>query len=347
MRRITWFAAAAVAGLLAVPAAASADNLPVQVGGEVAGKPWIDLQGVYPKKAVVHVGDTIDFSIVGFHTIAVLPNGTDALPIVAPTGGKFPATNDANGDPFWWGGAVDAFGLNGAVFTPSPTTTFDGTALVHSGGPAPLSVTFTAPGKFILACEVHPFMRGTVKVTAAGTEIRSFAKQVKKGAKELRKDAKKAQKLDKKLAKNRKHHGGGNARSHGHHGKKARNATVRTGAGTKRFSLLRFYPADATVKVGGSVTWKWTGFNEVHTVTIAPADVLDALDATLFGPCPARRPTRSAPCPPRRPAPPSCTPIRCTAMACSAPGSSPTRAAGRRIRSRPSSPARACSPTSA
>ena len=62
------------------------------------------------------------------------------------------------------------------------------------------------------------------------------------------------------------------------------NATVRTGAGTPRFSLLRFYPIDTTVKVGGTVTWKWTGFNEVHTVTIAPADVLDALDATLFGP---------------------------------------------------------------
>src|SRR6476646_12194295 len=121
MRRITRLAVIVGVCLMGVPAVASADTLAVQVGGEVAHKPWIDLQGIYPKKPVVHVGDSIDFSIVGFHTMAVLPNGTDALPIVAPTGGKFPATNDANGDPFWWGGTVDAFGLNGAVFTPSPT----------------------------------------------------------------------------------------------------------------------------------------------------------------------------------------------------------------------------------
>ena len=76
MRRITRLAAVAGVCLLGVPAVASADNLAVQVGGEVKNKPWIDLQGIYPKMPVVHVGDTIDFSIVGFHTIAVQPNGT-------------------------------------------------------------------------------------------------------------------------------------------------------------------------------------------------------------------------------------------------------------------------------
>ena len=72
-------------------------------------------------------------------------------------------------------------------------------------------------------------------------------------------------------------------RKHGH-GNEAKQAVVRTGAGTKRFSLLRFYPADTTVKAGDSVTWKWTGFNEIHTVTFAPDDVLAALAASLFGP---------------------------------------------------------------
>ena len=282
MRRITRLAAIAGVCLLGVPAVASADNLAVQVGGEVKNKPWIDLQGIYPKVPVVHVGDTIDFSIVGFHTIAVQPNGSDVLPLIVPTGGKFPVTNDAGGTPFWWGGVVDAIGLNGGVFAPTGTD-FDGTALVHSGGPAPLSVTFTAAGKFVLACEIHPFMRGTVKVVDPGVKIRRFAKQEKKGMHQLRKDAKRAKQLDKKLAKNRKHHG--NGRSHGHHGHKAKvakNATVRAGAGTPRFSLLRFYPMDTKVKVGGTVTWKWTGFNEVHTVTILKQPDLDALAASLF-----------------------------------------------------------------
>ena len=106
MRRITRLAAIVGACLLAVPAVASADNLAVQVGGEVENKPWIDLQGIYPKKPVVHVGDTIDFSIVGFHTIAVQPNGSDVLPLIVPTvpAAKFPVTPDDAGNPFWWGG---------------------------------------------------------------------------------------------------------------------------------------------------------------------------------------------------------------------------------------------------
>ncbi len=279
MRRIPRLAAIAGVCLLGVPAVASADNLAVQVGGEVKNKPWIDLQGIYPKVPVVHVGDTIDFSIVGFHTIAVQPTGSTVLPLVVPTGGTYPSTPDAAGNPFWWAGQPE-LSLNGAVFAPTGTD-FDGTALVHSGGPAPLSVKFTAPGMFVLACEIHPFMRGTVKVVDPGVKIRRFAKQEKKGMHQLRKDAKRAKHLDKKLAKNRKHHGG-RSHGHGHKNKVAKNVTVRTGAGTKRFSLLRFYPMDATVKAGGTVTWKWTGFNEVHTVTILKQPDLDALAASLF-----------------------------------------------------------------
>jgi plastocyanin len=281
MRRISRLAAIAGLCLFGVPAVASADNLAVQVGGEVKNKPFIDLQGIYPKKPVVHVGDTIDFSIVGFHTIAVQPTGSTVLPLIVPTGGNFPLTLDAAGNAFWWSDAVPAIGLNPDVFTLTGTT-FDGTALVHSGGPAPTtSVMFTAPGTFVLACEIHPFMRGTVKVVDPSVKIRRFAKQEKKGMQQLRKDAKRAKHLDKKLAKNRKHHGG-HARKHGHKNKVAKNAVVRTGAGTKRFSLLRFYPMDTTVKVGGTVTWKWTGFNEVHTVTILEQPGLDDLASALF-----------------------------------------------------------------
>src|SRR5262249_50274385 len=97
------------------------------------------------------------------------------------------------------------------------------------------------------------------------------------------KDAKRAKQLDKKLLKKSKHHGNGRSHGHGHKNKVKMNATVRTGAGTPRFSLLHFYPMDTTIKVGGTVTWKWTGFNEVHTVTIAPPDVLAALAATVLG----------------------------------------------------------------
>ena len=99
MRRITRLAAIAGVCLLGVPAVASADNLAVQVGGEVTNKPWIDLQGIYPKMPVVHVGDTIDFSIVGFHTIAVQPNGSDVLPLIVADRRQVPASRTTRAAP--------------------------------------------------------------------------------------------------------------------------------------------------------------------------------------------------------------------------------------------------------
>ena len=78
------------------------------------------------------------------------------------------------------------------------------------------------------------------------------------------------------------------------------------------------------------MTWKWTGFNEVHTVTFGPDDVLAGLAASLFAGSDAS--TRSAACRPRLPALRWCTPTRCTATGCSARASSPTPGTTRRTR---------------
>ena len=189
MRRILGLAAIVGASLFAVPAVAAADNLPVQVGGEVTGKPWIDLQGIYPKKPVVHVGDTIDFSIVGFHTIAVLPNGDDVPAADRPDRREVPG--HATTPPATRSGGATSSTRSAST---GPSSRRHGDDVRRHGARAlgrpgtGLGDVHDAPASYELACEIHPFMRGTVKVVDAGAKVRPFAKQVKKGAKQLRKD---------------------------------------------------------------------------------------------------------------------------------------------------------------
>jgi plastocyanin len=262
----------------------------VTVGGAPPGKPMLDLQGFYPRNSQIHVGDTVHFQWGGFHTVAILPNGSSPNAVVHLTGNTYAAENDAAGNPFWWGGHAPELQFNPLVLIPSASSVFDGTAQVNSGTPPPgvppppvtpfsYDVTFTAPGTYQIVCELHPYMKGTVTVAAAGAPILSSATQDKIGERQMKKAARHAIVLDRALS----HHGG----HHGHHGggdggnANARN--VIAGAGAKNFSLLKFYPQTVTVRAGGKVTWRWFGFNEIHTVTIGPDNVLGDLDEELIG----------------------------------------------------------------
>ena len=77
-------------------------------------------------------------------------------------------------------------------------------------------MTFTEAGKFVLACEIHPFMRGTVKVVDPGVKMRRFAKQEKKGAQQLRKDAKKRAAARQEAGPNKQHGITTSTVAHGH-----------------------------------------------------------------------------------------------------------------------------------
>src|SRR5262249_39760479 len=118
MRRRTfparaWALAAATAAALLVPGAARAAatwNLPVR--GTLPRVDEAGLQDFYPSASLVHVGDQVDFNFAGVHTVPFLPGDepprdVQPPPLVVPTGtGTYPITNDAAGNPFWWGGVV-------------------------------------------------------------------------------------------------------------------------------------------------------------------------------------------------------------------------------------------------
>jgi plastocyanin len=278
-------AMAAFAGLLLVAAPALADSQSVQVGGSVTGKPQIDLQGFFPKKPVIHVGDTVHFDFAGFHTVAVLPDGAVPNPPFVPSASLNVSTNDGAGVPFWWSLApTPQLQLDPLVFGPSASASFDGTAQVNSGAPTgfPFSydVTFTTAGTFRIVCELHPYMTGKVVVADASATIPSQADQAAAAQRQINRATKQAIRMDAALS----HHAGGD-HAHGEkghsHGKGGH--TVIAGDGKRNFSLLAFYPQTLTVKAGQKVTWVLKGWDEPHTITIGPESVLGPLDAGFLG----------------------------------------------------------------
>lgn len=134
----------------------------VIVGG--SGPANTDLTAFFPSYLQVHQGDTIVYTVLGFHNVRF---GSELLPLVTMT--------EHNGAP--------QPEMNPAVVFPSSMepgpVSFDGSADVNSGlpdpaAPAPFVVIMNAePGVYSVFCDVHPGMVQAVEVVAADVEIPS------------------------------------------------------------------------------------------------------------------------------------------------------------------------------
>jgi plastocyanin len=276
-------------------AAPTGPKLQVEVGGFIPGK-LIDLQGMYPKTTVVNAGDSVSFDFRGFHNVAFRADG-EPVPFLIPT--TNPPTPvgtvlDAAGDPFWFSKVAPTLGFNPLVAGPSPDAVVDGLHDVNSGlplgppppapQPPPFTASFPTPGTFNYFCEIHPFMNGSVVVKPTGVSTPSGTEQMARGVEQTNRDADRA--LDAEAELN----AGDHVHAHvaaitpdngdDHH----RGTTVLVGWGTRRFSLLEFFPFETTVHVGETVNFQWEGFNEPHTVTFGPEALRMHLEENLFGP---------------------------------------------------------------
>ena len=87
-RRGMWRGAAILAAgcgagaALALPAGAIGATAQVQEGD--FSRTGAEFTAFYPKQAVVHVGDKVKFSIVGFHTVLFPKKGSALPPLVHP-----------------------------------------------------------------------------------------------------------------------------------------------------------------------------------------------------------------------------------------------------------------------
>lgn len=144
----------------------AAQTWEVQAGGgdNPSGPPVLETQAFFPDPVTIRAGDTVNWTIQGFHTVTFNSNRTPR-PLIVP------------------GTAPGELVVGPAFFPVGPTgpnASYDGTAQASSGVPeddapgagAPTyRLTFPRPGVYGYVCEIHPGMSGTVEVLAANAQL--------------------------------------------------------------------------------------------------------------------------------------------------------------------------------
>jgi plastocyanin len=259
--------AAAVAVLAVVPAGASAATKVVLMGtpptkdGKAIGKLFVDVNDFFPNGTTIHVGDKVQFTPVGFHNADLPKKGGAASPLLVPTGQPVTGLNDAAGNPFWFNGAVPQVSFNPVLGKSNlgKTLSYSGSKGINSGlppengKPKPMTVKFTKTGTFAFYCDIHPGMKGSVRVLAKSKKIPSAKADAKRLKDQVARDLAIAKTLPKA---------------------KPAAGTVDVGEagkfGVEYFGML---PATQTVPVGTTLKFQMTaGTREVHTATFGPGD---------------------------------------------------------------------------
>ena len=255
----------AVAGVaLAVPGAAQAATKPVFMGTPPASqkafeKTGSDVNAFFPRNIRVRAGDSVAFTPVGFHSVDFPAAGGRPLPLISPTGKKITGVNDAAGIPFWFNNA-DQLGFDKRLLKMKFGKTISkGATRVTSGLPLgdrlkPFKVRFARTGQFTYYCNIHPKMKGTVRVVGKS----SPAPSARADALRVRRQAAAALAVAKKLP--------GSVTP-------AAN-TVSLGAdGNGGVTFFGFLPDKLTVPAGTTVKFAMpSNSTEDHTATTGPGD---------------------------------------------------------------------------
>jgi plastocyanin len=230
----------------------------------------LDLNGFFPLRTKIHVGDSVKFSINGFHSVTFLAKG-QALPPLIITSPATPITGklDASGSPLWFNGRPTQI-INPEAGAPAGGKAYNGKGFLSSGlpgegPPKPFVVKFTTAGVYVFHCVVHPGMQGTVNVLPKSKPIPTL-KQDKRFATEEVKAAVAQAKRQAKVTPPA--------------------ATVLAGHDTGAVAWLRFFPQNLTVKAGTSVEFKISSKREVHTITFGPAKYTEEIEKTFVAPLP-------------------------------------------------------------
>lgn len=273
-RAFSTAATVAVLGLgIASQAGARGLTAPVTAGPPrpLAAK-HLDLDGFFPGITKIHVGDSVSWSINGFHTVSILPAGSAPPPLIVPAPailitGKL----DAAGAPMWFNGQPNQT-INPAVAAPSGGKVYAGKGFLNSGLPAgntappPFVVKFTKTGTFTFHCLVHPGMQGVVKVLPKGRSVPTAVQDRVAAAGQAAAAVRQARVLAKV---------------------KPPAATILAGNdGAGPVAWLRFFPEKLRVKVGTTVNFRISSRREVHTITIGPAAYTTEIENTFTTPMP-------------------------------------------------------------
>jgi plastocyanin len=257
--------AAGITALLAVPGAAHAATKTVTMGEPAnkvqtfENKYFADANAFFPSSITVHKGDKVRFVPAGFHNLDIPKRGGTPTPLITPQGTVANAV-DAAGAPFWFNG-MPLLSFNPALGRSrfGKTITYTGRKSVNSGLPSdqgppkPVTVRFTHTGTFTYYCDIHPGMKGRVRV------IRGKAPSRKSDARRVRHQVAQALSTAKKLA-SAKAPAGTSTISIG----------TRGAHGVERYAFL---PDNLTVPVGATVHFDMPAHStEDHTATAGPGN---------------------------------------------------------------------------
>ena len=249
---------------LAVPGAAGAATKTVTMGATPKQARVLqqqlssDANQFFRSTVTIHAGDAVRFAPFGFHNVDFPKRGGDPLPLVvpgAPTSGQV----DAAGAPFWFNGQPGV-GFNPALTRSNfgKTLSYTGARAVNSGlplaaKPKPMTVRFPRAGTFTYFCDVHPGMKGKVRVKRRGTPIPSKRADKSAVAQQVAKAVAAARKL-------RQTDAPANSVFLG----------VADRSGVEFFGMV---PETLTVPVGTTVNFRMSAPSfEVHTGTFGPGD---------------------------------------------------------------------------
>ena len=180
--------AVGLAGAILAPAMLAAAPVTAQVNEGDFAPPITEFNAFFPGRTVIHQGDKVRFTILGFHTLVIPKTGAEPPSVFAPTGQVNPAKNDPAGVPYWWVGQP-ALNFNPAAVAPSGGTVATGAKTISSGflnGDAPkFTVTFPKAGTFQVRCAVHPKMKGTIVVLPKASGVPTEAALARQGKAKL------------------------------------------------------------------------------------------------------------------------------------------------------------------
>ena len=261
--------AAALTGLLVLPAASAARTYQSSVGDPAlppaTAPAGTALNTFFPHTIKVRKGDKIRYTSQAFlpHTATVLERGAGPQPVAIPdpSGATVEGVNDPNGQPFFFNG-LGRFIYNPSVWAPIGDRNVNDRRTHSSGamfpapgqtGPPRYKLKFSRVGKYTVLCLIHPGMQQTVKV------LKRKAKRANRPAQVRNRIVTQAAKLYDAA-------------------KQAAGATVganevAVGLERRHATLLAFKPASLTVPVNTTVKFVNESPTEVHQMVFVGSPV--------------------------------------------------------------------------
>lgn len=254
---------AAALTLVAAPAASAATKtvdmgVPLKSQKAFGERLLSDVNDFFPHAVTIHAGDSVKFVPTGFHNVDIPARGKKPLGLLVP-GAPVAGSLDAAGAPFWFNG-IPSVGFNPAVAVGSlgKKVTYTGAKTIQSGlplaqRPKPMTVRFTKTGTVTYYCDVHPGMKGTVRVVDDDATVPTAAEDKAALARQVARDLVIARRLRTASV--------------------APNTMTIGNAGAQGVEYFGFLPATLNVPVGTVVKFQMSPRSrEVHTATAGPGN---------------------------------------------------------------------------